>query len=172
MDLPTYIKEAIDIVRFALETSRSVDGFIIKLESAVSHILQYGREEDVNIFFDILVEEGLLNKLACNKDELDIVLSSPRHSLMRRYSKILYEALDKSICVGGFKHIIPPPSHAAGQIAWGSEYRDKPSKSITHKLSLKRVAKTHRLKKIIALSTILLIILLILYSAYNAFINL
>ena len=168
MDYPPYITEAVEIVRFGLETARSVDGFIIKLESAISHILRYGSDNDVKFFFEILVDEGLLNKLACHKDDIQSVLSSPRHSLMRRYSEILYDALDKSTCVGGYRYIIPPPSRAAGQIAWNEEYRDVDI--VTMRTKILGIFKGRSLLQMLTTVILIIILLLILFSAYNAYI--
>ena len=168
MDYPSYIIEAVEIVRFGLDTARSVDGFIIKLESAISHILRYGSDKDVKIFFDILVDKGLLNKLACHKDDIQTVLSSPRHSLMRRYSEILYEALDKSICIGGYRYIVPPPSRTAGQISWNEEYRE--ASKVTMGTKILNTFKGRSLLQVLATVILIMILLLILYSAYNAYI--
>ncbi len=119
-----YIDEAVEIVRFAYQTARSVDGFIIKLETAIAHILKHGSEADLKRFFDIITSEGLLNRLACSKDELDRILTSPRHALLNKYSYMLYDALDKAICTQPYEYIIPPPSRSAGQMSWGRGYRD------------------------------------------------
>ena len=171
MENSTYIREAIEIVRFGLETARSVDGFIIKLESAIAHILEYGNEEDIKLFFSILVKEGLLNRLACNRDDLETILSSPRHTLMRRYSDMLYDALDRSTCTDGFKYVIPQPSRAAGQISWGSEYRDL-SFTKRHLIIYRKILDKCGLRNILVAITILIILLLILYSAYQASLHL
>jgi|GEM_PF-4013609 hypothetical protein len=167
MDYPSYIIEAVEIVRFGLDTTRSVDGFIIKLESAITHILRYGSDNDVKIFFDLLVDKGLLNKLACHKDDIQTVLSSPRHSLMRRYSEILHDALDKSICIGGYQYVIPPPSRSAGQISWSEEYRDV--SKVTIRTKIFSISRGQSLLHLLATVTLIIILLLLLYSAYNAY---
>ena len=167
MDYPSYITEAVEIVRFGLDTTRSVDGFIIKLESAISHILRYGSDNDIKIFFDLLVDKGLLNKLACHKDDIQTVLSSPRHSLIRQYSEILYDALDRSICIGGYRYIIPPPSRTAGQISWNEEYRDV--SKVTVYTKIRNAFKGRSLLQVFTALVLIIILLLILYSAYNAY---
>lgn len=170
MKYPQYIKEAIKIVKFGFETSRSVDGFLIKLESAISHIIENGDKNDVEFFLDILVEQGLLNKLACNKDDVKKILESPRHSLLKNYSALLYNALDKSFCISGYRYIIPPPSQTAGHISWGADYRDAGNESSYFTYRKKNLITLF--KKYLIYFILLGILILLLYSGYLAYINL
>ncbi len=163
MKTPKYINEAVKIVRFGYETSRSVDGFLIKLESAFSHILENGDANDIKSFMEILVKEGLLNKLACNKDDVKKILSSPRHTLLKKHSTLLYNALDKSICIGGYRYVIPPPSQTAGHMAWGARYRDTETTTVIYKKSFSRW-----IRKYLVYFILISILILLLYSAYLA----
>ena len=170
MKYPQYIKEAIEVVKFGFETSRSVDGFLIKLESAISYIIENGDKNDVKSFLDILVEQGLLNKLSCNKDDVKKILESPRHSLLKNYSSLLYDALDKSLCIDGYRYIVPPPSQTAGHISWGATYRDAENK-LLH-LPYKKKSLNLLFKKYLIYLILIGILSLLLYSGYLAYINL
>jgi hypothetical protein len=172
MELPTYVKEAVERIKFANETTHSVDGFIIKLESAVSHILEYGSENDLELFFDILVDKGLLNRLSCYKEDLEQVLSSPRHPLIRKYSSLLYNALERAPCVEGFKYIIPPPSYSAKQISWGRRYRDERQRREVIPLRKRSTLINLTVEDIIAIFLLVFIISLLVYSIYTAVIML
>ena len=170
MKYPQYMKEAIKVVKFGFETSRSVDGFLIKLESAISHIIENGGKNNVKSFLDILVEQGLLSKLACNKDDVKKILDSPRHSLLKNYSTLLYNALDKSLCIGGYRYVVPPPSQTAGHISWGATYRDSENRPLHFTYRKKSLGVFF--KNYIVYLILIGILLLLLYSGYLAYINL
>jgi len=62
------VEEAIEYIRQAHELTYSLDGFLIKLDTAIEMV----EEEDpslVPVFFESLRLRGLLDRLACHKDE-------------------------------------------------------------------------------------------------------
>lgn len=123
-EYPSYVEDALRMVQLGYEVARSVDGFLTKLETAIAYILDNDQRADVKAFLALLKERGFLDKLACHRDELEELLSSPRHSILRGYRELLYEVLKDVRCAEGYRYLMLPQSKEAGQVSVSGVYRD------------------------------------------------
>jgi len=117
------IDDAVRYIRQAYDFIHSLDGYMIKLDTAIGLVL----EEDENLiesFFYRLKKEGLLDRVSCHKDDLDNVISRSRFPNIYKYIDVLKKVLEDTPCVEPFRVKVPQPSRQANQMAWGREYRD------------------------------------------------
>jgi len=116
-------EEAINYVKQANDLIYSVDGFLIKLDTAIEMV----EEEDPKLvadFIEALRLRGLLDRLACHKKDLDSLVVKSRFPSVYKYIDILRAELEKAPCIEPFSVTVPKPSRQASQISWGKEFRD------------------------------------------------
>lgn len=117
------IDEAVKYLKQAYDFIHSLDGYMIKLDTAIGLV----SEEDESLveeFLYRLKEEGLLDRVSCHKDELDTIVVKSRFPHVYRHLDTLIKVLEDTPCIEPFKIKVPQPSKQANQMAWGREYRD------------------------------------------------
>ncbi len=117
------IDEAVRYLKQAYDFIHSLDGYMIKLDTAIGLVTEED-ESLVEEFFYRLKEEGLLDRVSCHKDDLDTVVTKSRFPHVYRHMDILKKVLDETPCIEPFRVKVPQPSKQANQLAWGREYRD------------------------------------------------
>jgi len=117
------IDEAVKYLKQAYDFIHSLDGYMIKLDTAIGLV----EEDDERLVIDFLYrlkEEGLLDRVSCHKDELESVVSRSRFPHVYKHMDILKRVLEETPCIEPFRIKVPQPSKQANQLAWGREYRD------------------------------------------------
>ena len=117
------VENAVRYLRQAYDFIHSLDGYMIKLDTAIGLVI----EEDETLVKDFLFrlkEEGLLDRVACHKDELDTVVTKSRFPNVYKYLDLIIQVLEETPCIEPFRVKVPQPSRQANQLSWGREYRD------------------------------------------------
>ncbi len=159
------LEEAIEYIRQAHELTYSLDGFLIKLDTAIEMV----EEEDPSLvptFFESLRLRGLLDRLACHKEDLGRVVTRSRFPTVYRYMDQLRAELEKAPCIEPFTVTVPQPSRQAEQISWGREFRDVERRRIPVR-PRGRIIKSARISPIwlVAIST--LVSTIVFYLVYT-----
>jgi len=154
------IEESLKELRSALEISRSVDGFLIRLDSVIASIEEKCGKEHVKEFLRRASKEGLLDGLAYYKETTLSLAKSPRFPALRRNIENLAEVLETASRIRRFKVVKLAPSPDLHEVTWGIPIRvpRKRRKSI----SLKSLKEGKNVQKLIGIAIISLLVIAIL----------
>ena len=117
------VDEAVRYLQQAYDFVHSLDGYLIKLDTALDIVID-DDPELVSEFLQKIKEKGLLNKVACHKDDLDTVVTKSRFPNVYKYLDEIMDIINDLECEEPFSIKVPQPSRQANQMAWGREYRD------------------------------------------------
>ncbi len=163
-------EEAINYVRQANELIYSVDGFLIKLDTAIEMV----EEEDPHLvpdFLEALRLRGLLDRLACHRDEIDKLVVKSRFPSVYRYLDVLKAELEKAPCIEPFSVTVPKPSRTADQISWGKGFRDEEIKRRRLVKPRGRIMKVARISPVWLLAISTLASTIVFYMVYKLIIG-
>lgn len=86
-------------LKTSLSTARTIDYYLMKLDSAIYMLKDYVEEIDEKKIKDLLVYLGeLFEPLACYKDVVLVQARSPRFPLLRKYYSIIEEWISSLKC--------------------------------------------------------------------------
>ncbi len=107
----------IEILQYSLSYVKSLDGFLVKLDSIVYELEDICRREGcdpVSLFRNIISSNELrevLSRFSCYRGEIiESIRNDPRHRILRKYLDILSNVLENIECVeeGSIETVVPP----------------------------------------------------------------
>ena len=109
-------------LKTSLSTARTIDYYLMKLDSAIYMLKDYVEEVDEKKIKDLLIYLGeLFEPLACYRDIVLTQARSPRFPLLRRYYSVIEECISSLECRSFNKRLVvetpsAPPMYLKEQL--------------------------------------------------------